>query len=173
MHSSFLPKSVKARVRDLSVRKGMFSLSDFAYLPGVWRERFHERVQPKVPTYISLRHREKFIRASMLDISLGGIGLLVSSSDDCELEFEPNSRVCIDFQINPAYRWAKLGGAIHYQQKLSPTVSRLGIRLYAKSEQACQLEDYLALRKAEILAELDQACVTMMRGVDWFCFGSR
>jgi hypothetical protein len=160
LHSSFLPKPVKARVRDLSTRRGIFSLSDFAYKPGDWIERVHERVQPKEPTYISLCYREKFMRASMLDISFSGMGLLVSSSDDCELEFEPNSRVCFDFQINPAIRWAKLGGAIHYQQKLSPTISRLGIRLYAKTEQAQQLREYLAERKAEILGELDQAYIT-------------
>jgi hypothetical protein len=35
----------------------------------------------------------------------------------------------------------------------------LGIRLYAKLEQARQLDEYLASRKAEILKELDQAYI--------------
>jgi hypothetical protein len=172
LHSSFLPKPVKARVRDLSVRRGMFSLSDFSYIPGDWRERFHERVQPKDPTYISLCHRREYFRASLLDISFSGMGVLICSSDDCEFEFEPNSSVCIDFQITPALRWTKLGGAIHYQQKLSKTISRLGIRLYAKLEQARQLEKYLADRKAEILEELEQSydAALMHSGVEYQYF---
>ena len=99
------------------------------------------------------------IHASMLDISLSGMGLLVCASDDHELEFHPNSSVCTDFQTSPTFRWAKLGGAVHYQQKLSRSIARLGIRLYPKMEQARQLKTYIANRKAEIMEEIDQAYI--------------
>ncbi len=157
LHSHFLPKPVKSHVRDLSVRRGMFTLSDFSYIEGDWKERLHERVQPKEPTYVSLRYRRIDIRASMLDISLSGMGVLVCNSDDREFEFHPNSSVCTDFQTSPTFRWAKLGGAIHYQQKVSRSIARLGIRLYPKLEQARQLEKYIANRKTEIMEELERA----------------
>ncbi len=160
LHSNALSRPVRARVRDLSVRKGMFSLSDFSYIKGNWKERLHERVQPKAPTYVSLCYQSENIRASLLDISISGMGVLVCSSDDQELEFQPNSSMCSDFETSPTFRWAKLGGAIHYQQKLSKTISRLGLRLYPKMEQARQLEKYIAYRKTEIMEELDQACIT-------------
>ena len=157
LHSYFLTKPVKARVRDLSARRGMFSLSDFSYIEGTWRERFHERVKPKEPTYVSLRNKGMDFRASMLDISLNGMGVLVCKSDDPELEFQANSSVCTDFQTSPALKWVKLGGAIHYQQKVSRSIARLGIRLYPKLEQARQLEKYIANRKTEIMEELQRA----------------
>ena len=96
----------------------------------------------------------------MLDLSINGMGLLVGSSDDCELEFEPNSCVRTDFETSPAHKWIKLGGAIHYQLKVARSIVRLGIRLYPKVEQARQLEKYIAKRKNEIMEELDQAYLT-------------
>jgi hypothetical protein len=96
-------------------------------------------------------------RASMLDISLNGMAVLVCKSEDPELEFQANSSVCADFQTSPAFRWIKLGGAIHYQQKVSRSTARLGIRLYPKLEQARQLDKYIAKRKTEIMEELERA----------------
>ncbi len=160
LHNPLFSSPVKAQVIDLSLSKGMFSLSDFSYLEGEWKERLYERVQPKDPTYISLRYQRMDIRASMLDLSINGMGLLVGSSDDCELEFEPNSCVRTDFETSPAHKWIKLGGAIHYQLKVARSIVRLGIRLYPKVEQARQLEKYIAKRKNEIMEELDQAYLT-------------
>jgi hypothetical protein len=172
LHSYFLPKPVKARVRDLSARRGMFSLSGFSYIEGNWQERLHERVQPKEPTYVSLRYRKMDFRASMLDISLNGMGVLVCNADNPELEFQANSCVCTDFQTSPTFRWLKLGGAIHYQKKVSRSVARLGIRLYPKLEQARQLERYIANRKTEIMEELDQASMAakISSGVEYQYF---
>ena len=172
LHSNLLSRPVRARVKDLSVRSGMFTLSEFSYTKGEWKERLHERVQPKDPTYVSLCYRRECIRASLLDISLSGMGVLVCSSDDFELEFPPNSSACIDFEASPGFRWTKLGAAIHYQQKLSKTISRLGLRLYPKIEQARQLEKYITNRKAEIMEELDRACLaaSIQTGVEYQYF---
>jgi hypothetical protein len=172
LHSFFLSKPVKARVRDLSARSGMFSLCDFSYIEGTWQERFHERVQPKEPTYVSLRYRRMEFRASMLDISLNGMGVLVCKSDNPELEFQVNSCVCTDFQTSPTFRWTKLGGAIHYQNTVSRSIVRLGIRLYPKLEQARQLEKYIACRKTEIIEELEQASMAakISSGVEYQYF---
>lgn len=157
LHSYCLSKPVKARVKDLSARTGMFSLSDFSYVEGDWKERLHERVQTKKPTYVTMRFKEGIFRASLLDVSLNGMGLLVGISADPEINFHPNCSVCIDFQTSPNFKWEKLGGAIHYQQKVSRLIVRLGIRLYPKLEQARKLEKYIKNRMLEIMDELDQA----------------
>ena len=162
LHSPLFSNPVKAQVKDLSLGRGMFSLSDFSYLEGEWKERMHERVQPKDPTYVSLRFQQMDMRASMLDLSVNGMGLLVGNSEDCDMEFEPNSCVRTDFETTPAYRWTKLGGAIHYQLNVARSIVRLGIRLYPKVEQARQLEKYIAKRKAEIMEELDQAYLSTL-----------
>jgi hypothetical protein len=159
LHCPSFSRPVKARVKDLSINKGMFSLCGFSYMQADWKERLHERVQPEKPTYVTLRYKEMDIRASLVDLSIKGIGLLVGMSDDSEWEFKINCCAVIDFQINPAFRWTKLGGAIHYHQKATESMVRLGIRLYPKEEQARQLEKYIAKRKAEIMEELDQTCL--------------
>ena len=162
LHSPLFSNPVKAQVKDLSLSRGMFSLSDFSYLEGEWKDRMHERVQPKDPTYVSLRFQRMNIRASMLDLSINGMGLLVGNTEDCDMEFEPNSCVQTDFETTPAHRWTKLGGAIHYQLKVARSIVRLGIRLYPKVEQARQLENYIAKRKTEIMEELDQVYLSTL-----------
>jgi hypothetical protein len=157
LHNPLFSKPVKAHVKDLSNNKAMFALSDFSYLEADWKDRLHERVQPNDPTYVTLNYQSDNFRASMLDVSVNGMGLLVGSSEDSEIEFEPNSCVRTDFETSPGYRWTKLGGAIHYQLKVASSIVRLGIRLYPKIEQARQLEKYVAERKAEIKEELEQA----------------
>jgi hypothetical protein len=157
LHSQLLIRPVKARVKDQSVSKGLFSLFDFSYIHGDWNDRQYERVQPKDPTYVTLNYQNMAIRASMLDISINGMGVLVGSSDDHELEFQPNTSIRLDFQTSSIFGWTKLGGATHYQQKVADSIVRLGIRLYPKVEQARQLETYIDNRKAEILDELNQA----------------
>jgi hypothetical protein len=157
LHSPLLSKPVKALVKDLSISRGMFLLSDFSYLESEWKEREHERVQPEAPTYVTLYCQSMEYRASMLDLSVNGMGLLVGNSEKCEMEFEANSCVRTDFEPSPGFRWLKLGGAIHYQVKVAKSIVRLGIRLYPKIEQARQLEKYVAKRKAEIMQELEQA----------------
>ena len=160
LHSQLLIRPVKARVRDQPVSKGLFSLFDFSHIKGDWNDRHYERVHPKEPTYVTLNYQNMAIRASMLDISINGMGVLVGRSVDHELEFQPNTCIRSDFQTSPTFGWTKLGGAIHYQQKVADSIVRLGIRLYPKVEQAQQLEKYIDNRKAEILDELDQAYLT-------------
>ncbi len=157
LHSTCLSKPVRARIKDLSPRSGMFSLTEFSYVEGGWQERLHERVQTKKPAYVTMRYKEDRFRASLLDISLNGMGLLVGISGDPEINFKSNCSVCIDFEAAPGFKWEKLGGAIHYQQKKSRLIVRLGIRLYPKLEQARQLEKYINIRKAEIKQDLDEA----------------
>ena len=157
LHSTCLSKPVKARVKDLSPRSGMFSLVDFSFADSGWQERLHERVQTKQPTYVTMRYKEDRFRASLLDISVSGMGLLVGISGNPEIKFQPNCSVCIDFEASPGFKWEKLGGAVHYEKKASRLIVRLGIRLYPKLEQARQLERYVKSRLQEIRQELDEA----------------
>lgn len=156
LHCQLFSKPVKARVIDLSLSKGMFSLSGFSYMKKPWTDRLHERVQPSNPIYVCMHYQGKDIRASLSDLSNNGAGLLVGKPESGELSFETNSCVDIDFHIKPAYRWEKLGGAIHYQQLVTGSMLRLGIRLYPKLEQSHYLDNYIVDRKAEIMDHLEQ-----------------
>jgi len=156
LHCQLFSRPVKARVIDLSLSKGMFSLSEFSYMKKPWTDRLHERVQPSDPIYVCMHYQGKDIRASLSNISNNGAGLLVGRPESRELKFETNSSVEIDFQISPAYKWEKLGGAIHYQHYVTSSILRLGIRLYPKFEQSHNLDNYIMDRKAEIMDHLEQ-----------------
>jgi hypothetical protein len=156
LHCQLFSRPVNARVIDLSLSKGMFSLSGFSYMKKPWTDRLHERVQPGDPIYVCMHYQGKDIRASLSDLSINGAGLLVGKPENCKLRFETNSCVDIDFQIKPAYRWEKLGGAIHYQQLVTGSMLRLGIRLYPKVEQSHYLDSYIIDREAEIMDHLEQ-----------------
>jgi hypothetical protein len=157
LHCQGLAKSIKARVQDISPNTGMFALADFAYMEKAWQERFYERVSPKNPIYISLRYMSMDLRASILDISISGMGVLVGNSFEPKLEFLPNAGVTANFQLNPLSRRMKLAGAVHYAKEVSRSIMRLGIRLYPKIEQTRDLANYIAERKQEIITELEQA----------------
>jgi hypothetical protein len=159
LHSACLANPVRARIKDLSPRSGMFSLVDFCYVEGQWKERMHERVQTKDPTYGTMRYQGNQFRATLLDVSLNGMGLLVGISSHPELNFQPNCSVSVDLQISPGFKWEKLGGAIHYQRKTSRLIVRLGIRLYPKLEQARLLEKYIQFRLVEIQEEIEQSAI--------------
>lgn len=172
LHSPCLSQPIRGRVKDLSPRSGMFSLTDLSYAHGEWVERHHERVQTKSPTYVTMRYKEDKFRAALLDVSLSGMGLLVGISGDPQIDFHTNCSVSIDFQTSPNFTWEKLGGAIHYQQKTSRLIVRLGIRLYPKLEQARQLERYIKDRLLEISEELEQVSINsrISSGVEYQYF---
>lgn len=156
LHCQGLTRPIKARVKDISLSTGMFALSDFSYMESDWQERLYERVRPKFPTYLSLRYMGMDLRASLLDISINGMGVLVGNSYEPKLDFLPNSGICANFQVSPEFRRLKVGGAIHYSKEVSRTIVRLGIRLYPIHEQARLLGKYIAKRKQEIIEELEQ-----------------
>jgi hypothetical protein len=157
LHSQLLLRPVKALVKNQLINNGLFSLYEFSQIQGDWNDRKYERVQPKDPTYVTLNYQNLAIRASMLDISINGMGILVGNIDDQEFAFQTNTSIRSDFQTSPIFGWTKLGGAIHYQKKVADSIVRLGIRLYPKMEQERQLEKYIDNRKAEIMDELDQS----------------
>lgn len=156
LHSPALPRTVKARIKDLCISEGMFALSDFTYLDSDWHNRLHERVQPKQPTYGFLRYKDFHFRAPLKNISVDGMGVLVSNPGDNEAEIQPNSTVNLDFQVTPEYGWTALKGRIVYLIEVTKSLLRLGIHLQPNAQQARKLEKYLTIRKKEIMEELDQ-----------------
>jgi hypothetical protein len=157
LHSPSLPRTVRARIKDNCISKGMFALSDFAYLDSDWQNRLHERVQPKQPTYGFLKYEDFHFRAPMQNISVNGVGVLVSKTADNETELQPDSVIKLDFRVTPEYGWAALKGRIVYLIEVTKSLLRLGIHLQPDVQQGLKLEKYIINRKKEIMEELDQA----------------
>ncbi len=157
LHSRQFPKPVIARVKDLNYSKGMFILSDFDYSDTDWKRRKHERVQPLKPTYVNLHWRRRSIRAALDNISVSGMGILGYKLFECEIKIEPRSKIKLDFQLLPDYKFVSVKGTVVYLYEMSSVVTRIGIELHTTAKEAQYLAKYVEQRKKEIMEELNQS----------------
>jgi hypothetical protein len=166
------PKPLAGRVVDLSVRKGIVILSEFAFTKAEWRERKQERVCQRNPTYISLRCKRRAFRLPLENISVNGMGVLAYKIFERGATIKPGSMVRLDFQLSSGYNWADIKGKIIYLQSIDNSMARIGIRLYPNEKEARSLARYVALRKREIMEEMDHAYMKRIepRSVDRLFF---
>lgn len=159
LHNRVFTTPVKARLMDHDFTRGLLFLADFDYMENEWKERRCERVQPKDPIYITLRYNRKIAQAFIDDISMDGIGLIISERLQNELELQAGGKVSLDLVLPPQYRFFTLKGSILHLHQLHGGMVRLGVRVHPEWLEAGFLEKYITHRRAEILKELDQALI--------------
>ena len=172
LHSQLFPRPVLAHLKSLNMSNGMFVLSGFAYSDAEWKKRRYERVRPKHPTYVTVRWKGKVVRACIENISANGIGLLAYKLSERGMKIQPGSNIQLDFQLSPDHQYTALKGSVVYLNKIGRFSATIGIQLYPNAKEARLLEKYIAYRKQEILAELNQAYweMTRPRGVESLYF---
>jgi PilZ domain len=172
LHNLLFPKPVAARVEHRDLTRGIFILSGFTYIETDWRERQHERVRPRTPTYVNLRWRGKALRTPLDNISANGMGLLVYKLFERGIEIQPGMNLQLDFQLPPDYSFMGLKGTIVYLRAVGGSLVKTGVQLFPKAREAYTLEKYVAQRKREILQELEQAYCELCkpRGVESLFF---
>jgi hypothetical protein len=166
------PKPLAGRVVDLSVRKGIVILSEFAFTRTEWKERKQDRVCQKNPAYVSLRSKRRVFRVPLENISVNGMGVLAYKILERGATVRPGSMVRLDFQLSSGYNWADIKGKIVHLQSIDKSMARIGIRLYPNDKEARSLARYVALRKREIMEEMDHAYMKQVepRSVDCLFF---
>jgi hypothetical protein len=157
LDSQQFPKTVVANVRDLNYRKGRFVLSDFGYSETDWKKRKHERVQPKKTIYVNLHWKRRSIRAPLDNISVGGIGIIAYKLVDSGIKIESGSKIKLDFELPPDYKFLSVKGTIVYLYEMSSELTRIGIQLNTTVKDAQILKKYVFQRKKEIIEELNQS----------------
>lgn len=157
LHNRVFTTPVRARLLDHDFNRGLLILADFENMENEWKERHSERVQPKDPIYITLRHNHKLGQAFIDDISMDGIGLLISDRLQNELDIQAGGKVNMDLVLPPSYRFFTLKGTVLNLHHMNGCLVRLGIRVYPEWMETGLLEKYVSHRRAEILRELDQA----------------
>lgn len=172
LHSNLFPRLVTAQLKSLDLIKGELVLSGFTYQNRQWKNRQHERVQPKHPTYVTLRWKGIAIRACLLNISAAGMGILAYKLIEKGIKIQAGSNIHLDFQFYPDQKYTALKGKIIYINTSGRSLSTMGIRLFPKAKEAHQLESYISHRKQEILDELDRVYQekSKPRGVESLCF---
>lgn len=157
LHGQRFIRPVMARLTDFSLSNGTFHLSNLAYVDSDWKERSHERVQPKNPTYLNVRCHHKIFRAYLENISLIGVGLLAEKRLDEEMHVRPCTNLLLDFQLEPRLEWSALKGRVVSKKSLGNQLTRLGIQIYPNVRESKLLWGYIARREEEIMRELNQA----------------
>lgn len=172
LHNLLFPKPVAARVLFRDLNRGVFGLTGFAYVETEWRERAYERVRPRTPTYVSLHWRGKTLRAPLDNVSANGVGLLVYKLIERGFEIKPGTTVHLDFRLTPDHSFSALKGMVVYLRAIDGSLVKTGIQLFPKARETHSLEKYVALRKHEIMQELEQAFCEMCkpRGVESLYF---
>lgn len=166
LNSKLLPMPVIARLSGVSVINNTFIVSDFTYKEEGWKERGHERVHPKEPTYATLHWNRKIIRTSLENISCHGTGLLAYKIFEKGFKLQPNSEILLDFQLPPNYRWSGLRGRVIYLRSLGKAFTRIGVQIHPNLGQSHLLKQYIASQKVEIKSELDQIYIEALREPD-------
>lgn len=162
LHNPTFPRPVKAQIKDTCIGEGIFTLTDFTYQGTNWKDRRHDRVQPMQPTYGTLINKDSRYRVPIKNVSLNGMGLSVSRLADQNSEMKPDSEVKLDFHITSDFNWTSLRGRIVYLIEVSKSLLKLGVELQPKAHQAQKLEEYISLRKKEIMNELEHAFFSAM-----------
>ena len=172
LNSQLLPKPVTAQIKSLNLKKGTLVLSGFAYFDIEWKKRRHERVQPKKLTFVNLQWKRKVARACIANISVDGMGLFAYKLLEHGLRLQPGSEVQLNFELPPDRKYSALKGEIIYINPIGSFTAAIGIRLLPKAKQSRLLGEYVALRKQEIMEELNRAYweLSRPRGVESLYF---
>jgi PilZ domain len=172
LHSQLFPKPVMAQLKSLDLKKGILVLSGFAYTDIGLKKRQHERVRPKHPTYVTLHWIRKAVRECMQNISVNGMGILAFKIFEKGMKIQPGSKIQLEFQLSPDYKYTGLTGTIIYLNTIDRYLTTIGIKLFPTARESRLLEKYIAPRKQEILEELNQAYRELIkpRGVESLYF---
>jgi hypothetical protein len=172
LHSQLFPKPVMAQIKSLNLNNGTLTLSGFEYIDIDWKRRQHERVRPKRPTYVTLRWKGKAHRAAMDNISVDGMRILAFKILEGGMRIQPGSRVQLEFQLASDYIFMARKGTIIYINTIGRCFTKIGFRLFPTARESRLLKEYIALRKQEILEELNQAYWEMKkpRGIEALYF---
>jgi hypothetical protein len=157
LHDMAFSRPVKATLRDMDNDNGLLYLSGLELSDRDWQARFHERVQPKDPTYAILCFNRRCTRAFIENISLNGQGLLIDQRFVDASRVKRWSKVNLKFKLPPNYEWNNLKGSIVNINPINHSLSRLGLRLHPASQDSRSLINYVTSRKREILEEHEQA----------------
>lgn len=156
LHSSSIPRAIKANLSDRNLGQRLVVLSSLAQLNGDWVSRFQERLQPKTPTLISFHSANLATSVSLIDITPQGVGIFLRKKL-VEIGALPISTpVELSFILPPHHRWKALKGIIVYCEPAWGLLLRVGIRLRPSPKQRRALNTYIAYRKEEILGEVNQ-----------------
>jgi len=159
LHHGDFSWPVRARLHTCDLPTSTFTLSDLSWAHTGWQERSQERVQPKTPTYVTVRSPAWTLAGAVLDVDAAGLGVLVKSCGPPGSGLRPGSRIQLDlaiqFPLHPPGR--PFRGTLVHSEPIRAAFIRVGIRFQRNPQQVRFFKAYTSQRKKEILEEIDRA----------------
>jgi hypothetical protein len=145
---------VSARVLGFNSARGKMDLTDLSLTGQRWIDRRYDRVQPRDPIYVVVKHHKVVFRACLGNLSVAGMSLMTSHYSEKAL-LEQNLPVRLTLQLPGEDESLEIKGKVVHIRRTGRQVI-FGVHFMANSTQEKYLERYVMARKEEILAELDR-----------------
>lgn len=142
------------RLSDLLVYSGKLFLSDFRFIDQAWINRQWDRVQPKLPLFVSVIKNNKKTKANLFDISQTGMCILIDKSAIEDEQDLIGSEYSVFAHFPPKDALCTINGRVVQSRPISENLLRLGLDIEMPKKESRIVAHYLTLRKKEILDEL-------------------
>ncbi|HCS38810.1 MAG: PilZ domain-containing protein [Anaerolineaceae bacterium] len=147
-------KALSCRLSDLLVYSGKLILNDFRLMDQSWIDRQSDRVQPRLPIFVSVVNGKKVIKANLFDISITGICILFDKKNVEDPDTLLDSKLQILLTL-PTYKSAcKITGHVVQCRHIGNNLLRIGMDITMGNKDRAIIAHYLSERKREILDEL-------------------
>lgn len=127
-----------------------------------WSERRSDRVEPGKTTHLLLRSTEFSHKGRLVDLSLHGLGVLVSSREEKPIPIKAGDKLKAEITLESDIPSIKLDTEVVSSRIISQTLTRLGLFMSPKGIQKTLLAQYVASRRNDILSELENVSSHVM-----------
>jgi hypothetical protein len=156
IYNRALGEFIHARMVAIDMERGRLELADFSLTGTHWYERQADRVQPRQPVYVLGENRRTLLRASLNNLSVGGLGIVIYDDDqEKNIPLERDATMQLTLQLPDSDKRLDVKGKVVYQQQVG-SLDLVGMQLMCRSAQQKRIDCYVIERKAEIMAELER-----------------
>jgi hypothetical protein len=166
LHSLAFREIISARLLTVNRVLGKLELADLTMAGWHWNERQSDRVQPRSPIYVYGEHKKELIRASLDNLSVEGMSLMIYKNKAKMVPIDPDSAMRLTLQLPGEEARLDLKGRVVRERQIG-RLDIIGLQLMASKAQEKRIHRYVLARKAEILAELEQTVGEILEQQHW------
>ena len=147
-------KALSCRLSDLLVYSGKLILNDFRLMDQDWIDRQSDRVQPRLPIFVSMVNGKKITKANLFDLSLSGMCILLDKNNVKDPDKLLDSKLQILVTLPTSKTACKITGVVMQSRSVGINLLRIGLNISMSNKDRSIIAHYLSERKREILDEL-------------------
>jgi hypothetical protein len=147
-------KTLSCRLSDLLVYSGKLILNDFRIMDQTWIDRQSDRVQPRLPIFVSMVNDKKITKANLFDLSITGMCILLDKNVVEDTDSLLNSNLQILLTLPTCKTACKITGKVMQCRNVGINLLRVGLNITMSNKDRSIVAHYLSERKREILDEL-------------------